>query len=69
MTVRVAVAETLRPGDVLEVSNAMYGPGGTNPGANSGIGSNLAMKGPHSVLFTNKTIDAWSWPFLENVTV
>lgn len=69
MTVRVSVAETLSPGDVLEVSNAMYGPGGTNPGASSGIGSNLAMKGPHSALFANKSIDAWSWPFLENVTV
>ena len=74
MTVQLAVTETINPGDSLEVSYAWYGPGGTNPGLNSGVGGNLVMNGPTSVLYPNgwngvaKTIDAWAWPFIETVT-
>jgi hypothetical protein len=74
INVILAVTETISPGDSLEVSYAWYGPGGPNPGANSGVGGNLVMHGPPSVLFPNghngatKTIDAWAWPFVETVT-
>jgi len=74
MNVLLAIAETISPGDVLEVSYAWYGPGGTNPGLNSGVGGNLVMQGPASVLYPSgwngvaKTIDAWAWPFLESIT-
>ena len=75
MNVLLTIAETLSPGDSLEVSYAWYGPGGTNPGPNTGIGGNLVMNGPPSVLYPNgwqgeaKSIDAWAWPFIETVTV
>ena len=45
------------------------------PASNSGVGGNLVMQGPPSVLYPNgwngaaKTIDAWAWPFIETVTV
>jgi hypothetical protein len=69
MYVVVTVGQPLSPGDVLEVSYAWYGPGGTNPGPSSGVGGNLVMPGPASVLFPGKTIDAWAWPFLESITI
>jgi hypothetical protein len=75
MTVQLAIAETLAAGNALEVSYGWYGPGGPNPGPNSGVGGNLVMTGPPSVLFPNgyngsaRTIDAWAWPFTETVTV
>ena len=74
MNVLLTVTETISPGDSLEVSYAWYGPGGTNPGLNSGVGGNLTVNGPNSVLYPNgwngaaKTIDAWAWPFIETVT-
>jgi hypothetical protein len=75
MNVLLTVTEALNAGDVLEVSYASYGPGGPNPGPCSGVGGNLVMQGPPSVLYPNgwngaaKTIDAWAWPFIETVTV
>jgi hypothetical protein len=69
MSVQLVVQETLVPGDALEVSYAWHGPGGPNPGLNSGVGGNLVMNGPPSVLAAGKTIDAWAWPFFENRTV
>lgn len=56
-------------GHTLEVSYAWHGPGGSNPGANSGVRGNLVMNGPASVFFAGKTIDAWAWPFIENIVV
>jgi hypothetical protein len=75
MNVVLAIAETLTPGDNLEVSYAWHGPGGPNPGTDPGCGGNLMMPGPPSVLFpngyngTSKTINSWAWPFVENITV
>jgi len=75
MNVLLTIAEAINAGDVLEVSYAWYGPGGPNPGPNSGIGGNLVMNGPPSALYPNgwngagKTVDAWAWPFIETVTV
>lgn len=75
MNVLLTITETISNGDVLEVSYGWYGPGGTNPGLNSGVGGNLVMQGPASVLYPSgwngaaKTIDAWAWPFLETVTL
>jgi hypothetical protein len=75
MNVLLTIAETIVAGDVLEVSYGWYGPGGTNPSLNSGVGGNLVMRGPVSVLYPNgwggegKTIDCWAWPFIETVTL
>jgi hypothetical protein len=74
LNVVLTVSETLSPGDVLEVSYAHRGPGGPVPGPCAGIGGNLVMQGPPSVLFPNgyngaaKSIDLWAWPFIESVT-
>lgn len=74
-TVTLQISEQLNPGDSLEVSYCWYGPGGPDPGPNTGVGGNLTMTGPPSVLFPNgyqntpKTIDAWAVPFIETVTV
>ena len=64
MTVQLAVSETINPGDSLEVSYAWYGPGGPAYAASMpGVGGNLVMNGPPSVLYPNgwngagKTID------------
>jgi hypothetical protein len=75
MTVQLTVTQALVSGETLEVSYAWHGPGGPNPGVNSGVGGNLVMRGPPSVLYPNgwngapKTIEAWAWPFVENVVV
>lgn len=76
LNIQLTITETLSPGDSLEVSYAYYGPSvPVPPGASTGVGGNLVMQGPPSVLFPNgwnnvaKTIDAWAWPFLTNVTV
>jgi len=69
MTVQLAIAEAITPGDVLEVSYAFYGPGGPNPGNNTGVGGNLMMPGPPSSLFPGTTINSWAWPFLESVAL
>jgi hypothetical protein len=74
MNVLLTVGPTINPGDALEVSYAWYGPGGPTPGVMTGVGGNLVMQGPPSVLYPNgwngvaKTIDAWAWPFAETVT-
>jgi hypothetical protein len=74
MNVLLTITETINSGDALEVSYAWYGPGGPNPGISSGVGGNLVMHGPPSVLYPNgwhgvsKTIEAWAWPFIETVT-
>lgn len=74
MNVTLTVTETINSGDSLEVSYDWYGPGGSNPGLNTGVGGNLVMQGPPSVLFPNgynghpKTIDAWAVPFVETIT-
>lgn len=68
MNVLLTIAETISPGDTLEVSYAYYGPGGPTPGPNSGVGGNLMMPGPPSILFPGKTINVWAWPFLETIT-
>ena len=74
MNVLLAITETINVGDSLEVSYAWYGPGGPTPGTVTGVGGNLVMNGPASVLYPNgwngtpKTIDAWAWPFVETVT-
>ena len=74
MTVQLAVSETINPGDSLEVSYAWYGPGGPAIGFVPGVGGNLVINGPSSVLYPNgwngaaKTIDAWAWPFIETIT-
>ena len=58
-----------------EVRYCWYGPGSGNPSTMTGVGGNLVMTGPPSVLYPNgwhgvpKTIDAWAWPFIENVVV
>jgi hypothetical protein len=69
MTTPLTIAETLHPGDALEVSYAYYGPGGPDPGTCSGVGGNLAMQGPDSVLFPGKKLTAWAMPFLATATV
>jgi hypothetical protein len=74
LNVQLSITETLSPGDVLEVSYAYYGPGGPNPGPCSGVGGNLCMIGPASVLFPSapppgNTINAWAMPFKSTVTV
>jgi hypothetical protein len=69
MNVSLAVTETISPGDTLEVSYAWYGPGGPTPGPFSGVGGNLVMRGPPSVMVSGKTIDAWAWPFVETIMV
>jgi len=69
MDVVLTVAERLNRGDKLEVSYAIFGPGGPDPGPHSGVWGNLKMSGPASVLFPGKSIDAWAWPFVEVVTV
>jgi hypothetical protein len=75
MNVLLTITETINAGDTLEVSYAWYGPGGPNPGPSSGVGGNLTMHGPPSVLYPHgwngaaKTIEAWAWPFVETVVV
>jgi hypothetical protein len=75
MNVLLTIAETISVGDTLEVSYAWYGPGGPNPGISSGVGGNLVMRGPPSVLYPNgwngvaKTIECWAWPFVETLTI
>jgi hypothetical protein len=68
LNVNLAVEEKLKSGEVLEVSYAYRGPGNGGKLRN-GVGGNLMMKGPISVLFPGNTIDAWAWPFVEFVTV
>ncbi len=73
--VTLQIAEHLVKGDSLEVSYCWYGPGGPDPGPNSGVGGNLVMVGPTSILYPNgyqgtpKTLDAWAVPFNQTVTV
>jgi hypothetical protein len=73
LTVIIDIGVPALVGD--EVSYAWYGPGGPNPSTDPGIGGNLVMNGPRSVLFPNgwnsvtKTLDAWAVPFVETVTV
>lgn len=75
MSIVLTISETLHAGDNLEVSYAFYGPGGANPGPCSGVGGNLAMDGPLSVLFPSgyqgvtKFVTAWAFPFDETITV
>ncbi len=69
LNVQLVIAEALSHGDVLEVSYAYYGPGGPSPGTVSGVGGNLRMTGPASMLFPGKTIDSWAWPFIESVVI
>jgi hypothetical protein len=69
MEVELHVTESLSPRDVVEISYAVYGPGGPNPGTHSGVWGNLAMAGPASTLFPGKPINAWAWPFVKNITV
>ena len=69
MEVDLQVSEPLRPGDVIEISYAVYGPGGPNPGKHSGVWGNLAMAGPPSPLFPGKRVNAWAWPFVKNLRV
>ena len=69
MNIVLTVTEPLHTGDALEVSYAYHGPGGPNPGPNSGVGGNLVMHGPPSVLISGNTIDSWAAPFFENVVV
>lgn len=59
----------LTSGQSVEVSYAMYGAGGSNPGLNAGVWGNLAMAGPTSVLFPDRPLYAWAWPFAETVTL
>jgi hypothetical protein len=49
------------PGD--EVSYAYYGPGGNSPDNQSGVGGNLVMDGPDSVMAPGYKIGAWGIPF------
>jgi hypothetical protein len=52
-----------------EVSYCFYGPGGTvPPGIIPGVGGNLVMNGPASVMVPGKQLGMWAWPFAENVT-
>lgn len=69
--VSLSITETLSAGDVLEVSYAWYGPGGTNPGLGSGVGGNLVMNGPPSILFPGQGLFIGSWcpSFLYDITV
>jgi hypothetical protein len=69
LNVVLTISQTLVSAQSLEISYAWYGPGGPDPGPNSGVGGNLVMNGPPSVLFPGNTIDAWAWPFDEFVTV
>jgi hypothetical protein len=75
LSVDLTIAETINAGDVLEVSYAWYGPGGPNPSTDPGLGGNLCMNGPASVLYPQgwngaaKTLDAWAVPFIETVVV
>jgi hypothetical protein len=68
MDVLLTITETINAGDELEVSYAMYGPGGTNPGLCSGVGGNLMMAGPPSLMFPGQTVNAWAWQFVEDIT-
>ncbi len=73
--VTLQIAEHLVRGASLEVSYAWYGPGGPSPGPYTGVGGNLVMNGPTSILYPNgyqntpKTIDAWAVPFIQTVIV
>jgi len=51
-------------GQYIEESYAAYGPGGTDPGNNPGVGGNLQMQGPPSGLFpvSNPYIRAFAIP-------
>jgi hypothetical protein len=55
-------------GGNAEIAYAMYGPGGTNPGIQSGVWGNLAMAGPPSVLVPGLNVNAWAWQFAEDIT-
>lgn len=68
LNVNLTISETLHAGDGLEVSYAYRGPGGIVT-QYVGVGGNLRMTGPASVLFSGKTIDAWAWPHVETVRV
>ena len=68
MNVLLTIAETINPGDALEVSYAFYGPGGPTINDRTGVGGNLTMLGPPSDLFPGKFINSWAWPFIETVT-
>ena len=67
--VLLSLATPCASGNSLEVSYAWYGPGGPNPGSSSGVGGNLTINGPPSVLFAGVTLDAWAVPFDETITV
>ena len=67
--VKLVVTQPLNSGDSLEVSYAYRGPGGPNPGPYTGVGGNLAMIGPASVLFPGNTINAWAPDSVETVIV
>lgn len=71
LTVVLDIGEAAHVGD--EVSYAWYGPGGPDISTESGVGGNLCMLGPPSVLYPDgylgdaKTIACWAFPFVETV--
>jgi len=71
MSVTCDIGQAPQTGDVI--TYAMYGPGGPSPGPCSGVGGNLVMNGPPSILFPNgyegtpKTLDAWALPLTATV--
>lgn len=63
----VYITPTIAPlsGDLVDY--AFNGPGGPNPGPCSGVGGNLCVRGPASVLFPGNTIDDFGWPSQEAI--
>lgn len=69
LNVIVEITNPPTSGHSLDISYAYWGPGGVDPGNNSGVGGNLVMQGPPSVFYPGKTIDAWAFPVNETIVV
>ena len=54
-------------GRTIEVSYAMFGPTGSNPGLHAAALGNLMMAGPPSAFFAGKTLNTWAWQFSEAI--
>jgi hypothetical protein len=69
LDVYLTASQAFARGQSLEISYAMHGPKGTNPGLHSACLGNLMMAGPDSVFFPGKTVNAWAWQFSELITI
>lgn len=72
-TVVITWSTTIMTGTAATIGYCQVGPGGNNPGLCTGVGGNLAIVGPPSVLFPSgtgagATANAWAIPFTATVT-